>query len=120
MSRANLIASAAVAAALLLTALPADARRGNIEAGREKSKVCQACHGQDGNGVGNGEYPLLAGQYEDYLVVALQAYKSGERQNAIMQGFVATLDDQDMADLAAFYASQAGPLRDLRDARDPG
>lgn len=118
MSRANALITAAAAAALLLSALPADARRGNIEAGREKSKVCQACHGTDGNGVGNPEYPLLAGQYADYLLVSLQAYRSGERQNAIMQGFAATLDDQDMADLAAFYASQTGPLKDLRDARD--
>jgi cytochrome c553 len=92
---------------------PADAR-GNVEAGREKAKVCQACHGVDGNGIGDGQYPNIAGQYEDYLLRSLQAYKSGERNNAIMAGFVATLETQDMADLAAYFAAQQGPLSDLR------
>jgi cytochrome c553 len=86
---------------------------GNIEAGRELSKTCQACHGTDGNGIGDGQYPNLAGQYEDYLLHSLKAYKSGARNNAIMAGFVANLDEQQMADLAAFFAAQKGPLHDL-------
>jgi cytochrome c553 len=87
---------------------------GNIEAGRELSKTCQACHGPDGNGIGDGQYPNIAGQYEDYLLQSLKAYKSGARNNAIMAGFVANLDEQQMSDLAAYFAAQKGPLHDLR------
>jgi cytochrome c553 len=104
-------------AALLLAASPMLFAQGNVEAGRTKAQVCQACHGVDGNGVGDGQYPLIANQHEDYLVKALQDYRSGVRQNAIMAGFAATLSDQDIADLAAFYAAQPGPLRDLRHLR---
>lgn len=113
----KILISAALAALLSFAANSADARRGNVEAGRELAKTCQACHGADGNGIGDGQYPNLAGQYEDYLLRALQAYKSGERNNAIMAGFVAGLDDQNMADLAAFFAAQRGPLIDLREVK---
>jgi cytochrome c553 len=106
--------SAALSGLLCMAITTPVAARGNVEAGREKAKVCQACHGVDGNGIGDGQYPNLAGQYEDYLLRALQAYKSGERNNAIMTGFVATLETQDMADLAAYFAAQQGPLSDLR------
>ncbi len=103
--------------ALLLAASPMLLAQGNVEAGRTKAQICQACHGIDGNGVGDGQYPLIANQYEDYLVKSLHDYRSGARQNAIMAGFAATLSDQDIADLAAYYASQDGPLRDLRHLR---
>lgn len=86
---------------------------GNAERGKEKSVVCQACHGPDGNGVGDPQYPIIAGQYADYLVHAMRSYKTGERSDLIMQGFMATLSEQDIADLAAWYASQQGPLVDL-------
>jgi cytochrome c553 len=86
---------------------------GDVEAGKQKAMVCQACHGPDGNGIGDPQYPLIAGQYADYLVFALKSYKIGTRQNAIMSGFVAPLSDQDMEDLAAYFASQPAKLRDL-------
>lgn len=98
--------------ALALTAVPALA--GNAERGQEKSVVCQACHGLDGNGIGDPQYPILAGQYADYLEHAMRSYQTGERSDLIMQGFMATLNDQDIADLAAWYASQQGPLSTLR------
>ncbi len=82
---------------------------GNSEAGKAKSQVCQACHGVDGNS-SDPTYPRLAGQYEDYMIKALQDYKSGARKNAIMNGLAAPLSEQDMADLAAFYASQDSGL----------
>ena len=105
------LATALLAAALLL---PAGARAaGDAEAGKQKSTVCQACHGVDGNGIGDGQYPLIAGQYADYLVFALKSYKIGTRQNAIMSGFVANLSDEDMEDLAAYFAGQPGKLTDL-------
>ena len=111
---AKILTTAAIAGILAFSMSSAEAARGNVEAGRELAKTCQACHGADGNGIGDGQYPNLAGQYEDYLLHALKAYKSGERNNAIMAGFVAGLDEQQMADLAAFFAAQKGPLSDLR------
>ena len=69
-------------------------------AGREKSKPCAACHGE--NGVSQApDFPTLAGQYRDYLARALTDYKSGARKNAIMAGQVANLTREDIADLAA-------------------
>lgn len=85
---------------------------GEVAAGQEKSVVCQACHGADGNGI-DPQYPRLAGQYGDYLFQTLQAYRSGARNNVIMAGFASTLSDQDMKDLAAFYAAKEG-LVDLK------
>ena len=103
---------------LALSMLSADTlAQGSVEAGQRKSQVCQACHGPDGNGIGDPQYPLLAGQYADYLAKALQDYRSGARPNAIMAGFAGALSDQDIADLAAFYAAQPGRLRTLEGAR---
>jgi cytochrome c553 len=91
-------------AALAILAAPADAR--DTAAGAAKAKeVCAACHGMDGNSP-TPDYPKLGGQYEDYLAKALRDYKSGERKNAIMAGFAGALTKQDIANLAAHYASQ--------------
>ena len=84
---------------------------GNPAAGKEKSVTCQACHGTDGHSIAPN-YPILAGQYESYLVQALHDYRSGKRSNIIMAGFAAGLTDQDIDDLAAWFASQKG-LQDL-------
>ncbi len=105
------VPSAAVIALLLFSSAAFSA--GNADRGQEKSQVCQACHGADGNGVGDPQYPTLAGQYADYLSHAMTAYKTGERTNVIMQGFMQTLNEQDIDDLAAFYAKQASRLHDL-------
>jgi cytochrome c553 len=80
---------------------------GDPAAGKEKSQPCQACHGADGNSL-TPNFPKLAGQYQDYLVRALMEYKSGARKNPIMSGQVAALSEQDMKDLAAYFASQKG------------
>ena len=104
----------ALTAIFATATLPALAAKGDAAAGEQKSKVCQACHGKDGNGVPNmNMYPRLAGQYPDYLVKALKDYKSGARKNPIMAGFAGTLTEEDMHDLAAFFASQESPLHDL-------
>lgn len=79
--------------------------RGNVAAGKTKSATCAACHGPDGNG-NIPLYPRLAGQYEDYLLKALHDYQSGARQNAVMKGMATPLSAQDIADLAAYFASQ--------------
>ena len=78
---------------------------GDAAAGEKKAAVCAACHGQDGNSPG-GDFPSLAGQGEKYLAKQLADYKSGARKNAIMQGQAGGLSEQDMADLAAFYAGK--------------
>ena len=91
-------------AALAVLAAPADAR--DPAAGAAKAKeVCAACHGMDGNSP-TPDYPKIGGQYEDYLAKALRDYKSGARKNAIMAGFAGALTKQDIANLAAHYASQ--------------
>lgn len=80
-------------------ALAADAK-----AGRHKALQCQACHGMDG--VSRlAEAPNLSGQVEQYLVKALHDYKSGARKNEIMTVMSAPLEDQDIADLAAYYSA---------------
>ena len=76
-----LIAGAAIAFAQAHAAAPGDA-----EAGKAKSQTCAACHGADGNAE-NPIYPIIAGQYRDYLAQALRDYRSGARNNAIMRGF---------------------------------
>ena len=88
------------------------AAQGDAEAGKAKSIVCQACHGADGNGTGDGQYPRIAGQYADYLSKSLHDYKSGARANAIMKGFADTLSNEDIDNLAAFFASQPAKLDD--------
>lgn len=78
---------------------------GDAAAGKAKSATCAACHGADGNSV-NPEWPKVAGQHASYIVLQLQAYKEGKRQNALMSPMAMGLSDADMADLAAYYSSQ--------------
>ena len=96
--------AAIIASSLLLSGAASAA---DAAAGKAKSAVCAGCHGVDGNSQAP-DFPRLAGQNEDYLLVALTHYKNGKRKNAIMAGLAANLSKQDMADLAAFYASQQG------------
>ncbi|MBX6420250.1 MAG: cytochrome c [Sinobacteraceae bacterium] len=70
-----------------------------------RAVVCAACHGQ--NGVSTLPiYPNLAGQQESYIEHALHAYKNGERKNPIMAAQAAGLSDQDIKELAAWFAAQ--------------
>jgi cytochrome c553 len=87
--------------------------RGNIAAGQAKSETCGACHGPDGNSLIT-LYPRLTGQHEDYLRKSLQDYQSGARANAIMKGIAAPLSAQEIADLAAYFASQSDGLTAVR------
>jgi cytochrome c553 len=73
----------------------------------EVVQTCAACHGTDGVGI-LPEYPTLAGQYADYLQRALKDYRSGKRQNAIMNGFAGQLSDADIKAVAAHFAAQKG------------
>jgi cytochrome c553 len=94
----------------MLALSPALACGADLAAGQAKVKqICAACHGQDGNSQSDA-YPKLGGQYPDYLAKALRDYKSGARKNPIMTGFAATLSDQDIENVAAYFASQPAVL----------
>lgn len=96
-----------IAAALLIIALPvAHAAGGDPDAGAQKSLVCGACHGVDGNSV-NPEWPNLAGQHASYIAAQLALFKQGVRDNVIMMPNAMLLTEEDMADLAAYFSRQA-------------
>ena len=82
---------------------------GDPDKGKELSATCTACHGPTG-AADNDQYPIIAGQYGDYLARTLEGYKNGRRNNAIMKGFAAQLSKQDMKDLAAYFTVQESPL----------
>ncbi len=100
--------------ALLLGALTTVSAQpiGDVEAGRSKSQTCVACHGAVGASP-NTAFPMLAGQHADYLLHSLKAYKNGDRNNAIMNGQAAALSDEDMRDLAAYFAAQTPAIHAL-------
>ncbi|WP_038290491.1 c-type cytochrome [Zooshikella ganghwensis] len=80
---------------------------GDVEAGKNKAKICNACHGEDGYAK-IPIYPHLAGQNAAYLESSLKAYRAKQRQGGqavVMHAQAANLSDQDIADLAAFYNS---------------
>ena len=79
---------------------------GDPEAGKTKALACKGCHGIPGyaNVYPTYQVPKVAGQHAEYIVAALKAYKSGQRQHKTMQSQAATLSEQDMADIAAFFA----------------
>lgn len=87
--------------------VPALASAADVAAGKAKAAVCAACHGA--NGMAQiPTYPNLAGQNEQYLVLALKAYRSKDRtggQAVIMQGQAAALSDDDIANVAAYFSS---------------
>ena len=76
---------------------------GDAQAGRAKAALCAACHGMNGVSI-NPLWPSLAGQQRVYLANQIRAFRDGERVEVTMQPFVANLTDQDVEDLAAFYA----------------
>jgi cytochrome c553 len=88
----------------LLLSLPVLAV-GDAAAGQGKAALCAACHGADGNSV-VPNWPKLAGQHAGYLERQLGLIKSGSRPVPEMTGFVMSLSDQDMADIAAYFSSQ--------------
>ncbi len=102
---------------LLVAALPVGAAAqsaqgqgapvGNPARGAQKVQMCQGCHGIEGWRTAYPEVykvPRIAGQHEAYLVKALQEYKNGDRSHPSMRAIASSLSDQDMADVAAYYA----------------
>ncbi|MBN8505916.1 MAG: c-type cytochrome [Burkholderiales bacterium] len=102
-----------IATALLIAfaaALPAQAN-GDAARGESKAAMCIGCHGIKGYQASFPEVhrvPMISGQNAGYIVAALQAYAKGERKHPTMKGIAASLTEQDMADLAAYYAGHAG------------
>ena len=86
--------------------------------GAQGVAACTSCHGAEGNAPIDGMYPKIGGQYADYLGHSLQAYRSGTRAGAtadVMGAQAKGLNDQQIADLAAYFASVPRQLRDLQD-----
>lgn len=100
--RRNLISTVV----LLTLSLSALAVEGNAEAARDKISMCAGCHGIPGYRASFPHVyhvPKLGGQHPAYIVKALEEYRSGERSHPTMQGVAASLSDQDIADVAAYY-----------------
>jgi cytochrome c553 len=89
------------------------AGEGNSDRGRSLSEPCAGCHGGDGN-TGSPDMPSLAGQDARYFIKAMQAYKTGKRQHQPMFDAVDSLGEQEVIDLAAFYAGQEPVRRNVR------
>ena len=85
------------------------AASGNAAAGQAKAAVCGACHGPDGNSMAPN-FPKLAGQGERYLTKQLRDIKAGKRTVLEMTGLLTNMSDQDLADIAAYFASQKGSV----------
>jgi cytochrome c553 len=105
----SLMAHAALAATLSTTALAQEpAGAGDPERGQQVAYTCLGCHGVPGykNAYPNYSVPKLDGQHPEYIVIALQAYRSGERSHLTMHSQASTLSDQDMRDVAAFFAGK--------------
>jgi cytochrome c553 len=88
---------------MLSLGLVAGAQAGDAQAGKKIAGACAACHGQDGNSAAPS-FPKIAGLGEKYILKQLIEFKSGARDNAIMKGQVAALNEGQMADLAAYFA----------------
>jgi cytochrome c553 len=95
------------ASVLMVLAVPVQAA-GDPKAGQLKTSMCAGCHGIPGWRTAYPtvySVPKLGGQHAEYMVTALKAYKSGERSHPSMVGIAGSLSEQDMEDLAAYYAS---------------
>jgi len=103
MMKKILLSSVLLIAGTLATSAQA---AGDAEKGKASAASCAACHGADGNSAA-ATFPKLAGQNEEYIVAQLQAFKEGRRPNSMMAPMALGLSDEDMANIGAYYASQA-------------
>ena len=108
MNKRYVLLALSAATALLLSALAW--AEGDPARGRARAQMCEGCHGIADYRTAYPEvYPVprIGGQQAAYIVKALQDYKTGARKHPSMRGIAATLTDQDMADLASYYAGEA-------------
>ena len=104
--RSFTIAGLSVLLSVLAAPLHAE---GDAAAGKNKTAMCAGCHGIAGFRTAYPEtyrVPKLGGQNAGYIVNALKAYKAGDRQHPTMKAIAASLTEQDMADLAAYYSGK--------------
>ncbi|MDX1400510.1 MAG: cytochrome c [Kiloniellales bacterium] len=101
LNRAPLFLSILVA---VLVLLPSAVHAGDISAGKAKAVKCKQCHGLDGIGK-TPDTPNIAGQKIAYLIQQLEAYRDGARQNDMMTFIASSLSDEDIRNLAAYYAA---------------
>ncbi len=108
MKRLTLISIASISLLFNINIAAADAERGE-----KLSQTCLGCHGAPGLRNPGPVYsiPMVGGQHPEYIISALQAYKSKQRSHGTMQAQAANLSDQDMADIAEFFGSMAGNSR---------
>ena len=93
--------------------MPAGAQTGNAQAGSEKIAMCLGCHEIPGWRTAYPEVyrvPMIAGQHPQYIVKALQEYRSGERSHPSMRAIAGSLSDEDMANLAAYYGGSPATM----------
>jgi cytochrome c553 len=107
--RTGLLTAVAAASVLASSTSWAQEPAGNAERGEPLANTCLGCHGiQDyKNAYPNYRVPKLEGQHPEYMVSALKAYRSGQRSHLTMHSQASSLSDQDMADVAAYFAGQA-------------
>ena len=108
MNQLLLSLSAFLVASVTFVSAHAQEIKGDAKAGEKKNAMCIGCHGIVGYQASFPEIhkvPKISGQGEKYIIAALNAYKKGERKHPTMRGVSVSLSDQDMADLAVFYAS---------------
>jgi cytochrome c553 len=91
---------------------------GDPDAGEAQSATCAACHGQDGATPIDPSYPVLAGQNEKYLLRQLELIQSNDRAIPLMAGQLTGKSAQDLADIAAYYASLPGKVAEARSDDD--
>lgn len=94
--------------ALFLPCFLATSEAADKAAGEQKSTVCAGCHGEGGKS-SNAQFPSLAAQQPTYIVNQLKAFKAKSRNNPMMEHIASTLSDDDMDNLAAYFASQPAP-----------
>lgn len=107
LGEARRVAAHLVLALMMPWAASAWAATGNPAAGEAKSSMCAGCHGITGwrNAYPDYRVPKLGGQNAEYIAAALKAYQSKQRAHPTMQAIAATLTDQDIADLAAYFSA---------------
>lgn len=113
MKKAALWSVTVFAAGMAMTAVAAEPAqpKGDPTAGKMKSSQCAGCHEIAGYRAAFPQVyrvPKLAGQHATYIAAALKAYQTGERTNTVMGAIAANLSEQDMRDLAAYYAGGKG------------
>lgn len=118
----SLLVTLAAAGACLSAAQAQEVKPGDRKAGETKADMCIGCHNIPGYQSSFPEVhkvPMIAGQGAKYIVSALTAYKKGDRKHPTMRAIAASLSDQDMADLAAFYEAMPTDLAQLPAKAEP-